>query len=380
MKRRDFITLLGGAGEQRRRDFEAERAGGLEIDDHLDLGRKFDRQIAGFCAFQNLVDKRRGVAGSLDLVDAVTHEAAGFDSSTVIEYRRQSRGERLPQDRAALIDEQPVGLHDQDLRPSLRNAIQCGREPLGPARFLYKRGRAARAGGGNDLGLDQRPVRAGWIDQKPDAHQPGNSVMRQFDQLCIHAFDNAGNAGDAAGGPRVAGEEIGKVVAKDRADDRQVGRERLHRTSRARLAGKHHVWREHDEFACERPQTFRIPLRITIVDVERLPSDVSQLAHARDKGGNSAPFVLRREEREHGDVGPLPGRMHRKRPRDGRAAEERDEVATVHSMISSASRRNGSGIVSPSALAVLRFTTSSNFVGCSTGKSAGRVPRKILST
>ena len=34
----------------------------------------------------------------------------------------------------------------------------------------------------------------------------------------------------------------------------------------------------------------------------------------------------------------------------------------------------------PSALAVFRFTTSSNFTARSMGKSAGEVPFKILST
>ena len=38
------------------------------------------------------------------------------------------------------------------------------------------------------------------------------------------------------------------------------------------------------------------------------------------------------------------------------------------------------GIVSPSALPVLRLITSSNFVGCSTGRSAGLAPLRILST
>ena len=38
------------------------------------------------------------------------------------------------------------------------------------------------------------------------------------------------------------------------------------------------------------------------------------------------------------------------------------------------------GIVTPIAFAVLRFITSSNFVGCSTGRSAGLAPFKILST
>ena len=38
------------------------------------------------------------------------------------------------------------------------------------------------------------------------------------------------------------------------------------------------------------------------------------------------------------------------------------------------------GIVRPICLAVLRLITSSNFVGCSTGRSAGLAPFRILST
>jgi hypothetical protein len=51
-----------------------------------------------------------------------------------------------------------------------------------------------------------------------------------------------------------------------------------------------------------------------------------------------------------------------------------------HSITSSARSRNESGIVRPSALAVVRLTTSSNLDGCSTGMSPGFVPRRILST
>src|SRR5262249_40152451 len=60
-------------------------------------------------------------------------------------------------------------------------------------------------------------------------------------------------------------------------------------------------------------------------------------------------------------------------------AEERDELAASHSITSSARARNESGRVNPIPLAVLRLRTSSNFVACSTGKSAGFVPLKILS-
>src|SRR6516225_8816170 len=62
------------------------------------------------------------------------------------------------------------------------------------------------------------------------------------------------------------------------------------------------------------------------------------------------------------------------------AAEQRDELAPSHSITSSARSRNGSGIVSPSAFAVVRLMMRSNFVGCSTGMSLGFVPRRILST
>jgi hypothetical protein len=64
-----------------------------------------------------------------------------------------------------------------------------------------------------------------------------------------------------------------------------------------------------------------------------------------------------------------------------RTAEQRDEFAAPdHSITSSARARSDSGMVSPSALAVVRLITSSNLVGCSTGKSPGFAPRKILST
>src|SRR6185436_15469377 len=63
-----------------------------------------------------------------------------------------------------------------------------------------------------------------------------------------------------------------------------------------------------------------------------------------------------------------------------RAAEQNDQIAASHSMTSSARARIDCGTVRPSALAVLRLMTSSNLVGCSTGRSAGLAPLRILST
>src|SRR5262249_7548044 len=85
------------------------------------------------------------------------------------------------------------------------------------------------------------------------------------------------------------------------------------------------------------------------------------------------------EEPDHWHRG-LP-RTRRERPRR-RAAEQRHELAPLHlrghSMTSSASASNWSGTSRPSAFAVLRLITSSNLVGCHTGRSAGLAPFRIL--
>jgi hypothetical protein len=59
--------------------------------------------------------------------------------------------------------------------------------------------------------------------------------------------------------------------------------------------------------------------------------------------------------------------------------KHRHKPSAVHSMTASARRRMAGGIVRPSAFAVFRLITSSNFVGCWAGVSAGRAPFSILS-
>jgi hypothetical protein len=69
-------------------------------------------------------------------------------------------------------------------------------------------------------------------------------------------------------------------------------------------------------------------------------------------------------------------RTRRERPRS-RAAEQRDELAAVHSITSSAVASSVGGTVRPSARAVLRLITNSNLVDCMTGRSAGWAPLRI---
>ena len=63
-----------------------------------------------------------------------------------------------------------------------------------------------------------------------------------------------------------------------------------------------------------------------------------------------------------------------------RAAQERDELAPLHSITSSAREGSEGATSMPSAFAVVRLITNSYLVGACTGRSAGFSPRRTRST
>src|SRR5215831_8144920 len=147
--------------------------------------------------------------------------------------------------------------------------------------------------------------------------------------------------------------------------------------------GYDHVRRERRQLCCV-PANFigfgRGPARVDLHVAADAPAGLLETLQERAEAGLKFPIVRSRGQENANEAHLLALlRARRKRPRR-RAAEQRDELALVHSITSSARASSVGGTVRPSAFAVFRLTTNSNFTACWTGRSDGFAPFRIFPT
>jgi hypothetical protein len=70
-----FDDLIGAAG-QGQRDGDAQRLGGLEVDEELDLGCLLDRQVRGLFALEDVIDITCRAPELVDRIGPVGDQAA----------------------------------------------------------------------------------------------------------------------------------------------------------------------------------------------------------------------------------------------------------------------------------------------------------------
>ena len=131
-----------------------------------------------------------------------------------------------------------------------------------------------------------------------------------------------------------------------------------------------------DQLGREVGQPVEPTLRESILDDDVLALDPPELTQPFPERLAGTAVTGGRAGREEADPIDLPRRLRLGGERRGEEAEgASDEGSPVHYWITSSARAStAGGIVRPSALAVLRLITNSNFVGCSTGRSAGFAP------
>src|SRR5262249_29561303 len=134
------------------------------------------------------------------------------------------------------------------------------------------------------------------------------------------------------------------------------------------------------QVSCEVGQSIILILRPAVLDRHILAFDVPAFADALPECGHKTCSVGGRPAAKEPDYR-HPGllRARGERPRRG-AAEQRDDLAALHSITSSARASSDGGTSRPSMRAVWALMTSSNLADCSTGRSVGLAPLRMRPT
>ena len=221
------------------------------------------------------------------------------------------------------------------------------------------------------------------IEQNANEWNARHQVAQQTKPLRLHDICVQGIAGRVATGVvKALDQSLADRIAAYPEHDGNGRGGTLGRAGRGVAADRdEHAYSTTDEIGRYRGEQVVTTARPPELNREILTLDIAALGQTAAEGCQQVRRVLGRTRAHvayHRHRRLL--RARRDRPRHRRAAEERDELAPLHSITSSARTRNDSGILSPSAFALLRLTISSNLIGCSTGRSAGLAPLKILST
>src|SRR5262249_14650443 len=213
---------------------------------------------------------------------------------------------------------------------------------------------------------NNRRTRCAWHD-----------LLEQLQPFAGQAVFELYKTGGVASWPRQAVDKArADGIRNDGEDDRHSAGD-LQQLPYGRAAGGHDdVRRERHQFGCVLANHAGIAAAPAGFDPRVAADDPAELRQCLHEYRDAflASFLVRNaSERRNAscDVALLRGR--RERP-SRRAADEGDELASFHSITSSARDIKLSENFTPSALAVLRLITNSNLVGCMTGRSAGLAP------
>jgi hypothetical protein len=151
-----------------RGDGQAERLRGLEIDDQLEPGRLFDRQIGGFGARQNPTDidpdpaKHDGEAGS------IADQPAGRGEFAPLIDRRNGMTLCQRYELLAPAQEKSIGTDNERSSLQLDKGGESAVDPAFAARLEDMELHPLRARGRLDVAHDALGARIAWVHEQGD--------------------------------------------------------------------------------------------------------------------------------------------------------------------------------------------------------------------
>src|SRR5262249_4298965 len=223
--------------------------------------------------------------------------------------------------------------------------------------------------------------RIGRLLEDCNANGLRHDLLEQFEPLHGQFRGHDGEPGYVAARARQTCDQAAfQRVARRSHDDRDALRCALRGADRSGAADYDDIDLRPQQIADQRGYRFDIiPIMAKLVG-DVAPFDITEVAHpAREFLAEW--IVVRGSRPDVPDTRRLARllRARRQRPSRCRAAEQRDELAALHSITSSAATSKPGGTVRPSAFAVLRLSAVSYRVGACAGRSAGLSPRRMRS-
>src|SRR5262249_27953688 len=212
------------------------------------------------------------------------------------------------------------------------------------------------------------------------SHDTGRDLSQQLQPFAAHRLV-IGKAGEIATRPRQAGEQTAADwIGHLHEYDWDCAGRFAHGIEYRLAVDEYDVRRASHQVCYIALDPIDVVGGPTVVDPDVTafrPADLLQLLPERGNAGLPLRIVLG-ERDPHADPSHPLWLLRTRRERPCRsAAEQRDELATPHSITSSRRPSSGNGTSTPSALAVLRLITRWTAVACITGRSAGLTPLRI---
>jgi len=200
-----FDHLVGASG-QGQRDSDAERPGGLEVDDQLDFRGLHDREVSGLLAFENAPGVDAAQTICVRSIASVAHQTTGGGKLSILVDRWNAVAEGECAELRGVAAEQRIGAANHERGCSQLRRRCEGRFEVGfGARVEYMKPHAECIGYGLQVFRNRRSEWICGVDEQSKGRRPGEQLTREFEPLRPYFYIPVGHARQVAAGSVQAG-------------------------------------------------------------------------------------------------------------------------------------------------------------------------------